>query len=292
MRVNPIEILMRGAMRRSDGGGERRGGKFKILPIVIFAIYALYYLSANQEEVPLTGRSQLVAISANEEAALGLSSYQQILRQSDVISSGRDYQRIQSIGQKLADVFSQEFGDKFHFEWDFNLIKSEQINAFALPGGKVAVYTGIIPVAENDNALAAIMGHEIGHVIARHGAERMSQQQLLQMGQLALSMSVSEMSPEQQRMAMGALGIGSQFGVMLPFSRKHESEADYLGLIFMSKACFDPREAPKLWERMAKASGGKAPVEFMSTHPNPETRIEQFKEWMPEAIEIYNSNCS
>ena len=149
----------------------------------------------------------------------------------------------------------------------------------------------ILPVAANDDGLAVIMGHEIAHAVARHGAERMAQQRLQQLGEVALSMSTSEMDMEKRRMVMGAFGLGSQFGIMLPFSRKHESEADYMGLIYVARACFNPEEAPKLWERMAEASAGRAPAEFMSTHPNPDTRIEQFNGWMEMARQERAKHC-
>src|SRR5690606_26436710 len=167
-------------------------------------------------------------------------------------------------------------------KWEYSVIRSDQANAFALPGGKVAIYTGILPVAENADGLAVIMGHEVAHAIARHGAERMAQQQLLQWGQLAVGMAAGELDAGTQRMIMGAFGLGAQYGAILPFSRKHESEADYIGLLYVARACFDPREAPKLWQRMAKAASGSGqPAEFMSTHPSPDTRIRQFEEWMP-----------
>ncbi|MBM3768574.1 MAG: M48 family metallopeptidase, partial [Acidobacteria bacterium] len=173
----------------------------------------------------------------------------------------------------------------------YKLIDSPQVNAFCLPGGKVAVYSGIMPVAKNVNGLAVIMGHEIAHAIARHGAERMAQQKLMQIGQMAVGVSVSDMDINQQRAIMGALGLGAQFGIMLPFSRDHESEADYMGLIYVARACFDPTEAPKLWERMGQASGGRGTAEFMSTHPSHATRIKQFQEWMPEALQIRKEKC-
>ncbi|HFB54675.1 MAG TPA: M48 family peptidase, partial [Hellea balneolensis] len=170
-------------------------------------------------------------------------------------------------------------------------IDSPQVNAFALPGGYTAVYTGIIPVAANDSGLAAIMGHEIGHALAHHGAERMAQQNMQRIVGAGVAMGAGGMDMGAQRAVMGVFGGVSKYGFALPFSRSHESEADYIGLVLMSRACYDPREAPKLWQRMKDASGGSAPPEFSSTHPAAETRIAQFNEWMPEAIKIYNQNC-
>jgi len=264
--------------------GQRRGG-LKLLPVILFGLYLVYYYFSNQEVVPLTGRKQLVDISREQEAALGYQSYRQVLRQSAVVPSGPLVEKVRSIGQRLAKV-----SDDPGFEWEFNLIQDNQANAFCLPGGKVAVYTGILPITANDNGLAAVMGHEIAHAIARHGAERMAHQKLVQIGTLAAGVALSDMDPAAQRGVMGALGIGAQFGILLPFSREHESEADYMGLIYAARACFDPAEAPRLWERMGQASRG-GPAEFMSTHPSHETRIRQLNEWMPKAIEEKQKSC-
>ncbi len=267
--------------------GQTPRRRFKAWPIILFGLYALYYYTSNSQTVEMTGRTQLVDMSREQEAALGLQSYQQILSQSEVVSSGPEVETIRKIGERLARVV-----DAQNFEWEFNLINSPQANAFALPGGKVAVYSGLLPVAANEDGLAVVMGHEIAHAIARHGAERMAQQRLQQIGSIAINMSVSDMDLTARRMVMGAFGLGSQFGLLLPFSRKHESEADYMGLLFMARACYNPEEAPKLWERMAKASSGRAPAEFMSTHPNPETRIEQFQSWMELARIERSKHCS
>ncbi|MDQ2695036.1 MAG: M48 family metallopeptidase [Pseudomonadota bacterium] len=192
---------------------------------------------------------------------------------------------MRDIGRRLAAV-AEDPG----FQWEFNVIDAPQVNAFALPGGKVAVYTGLLPVAQNADGLAVVMGHEIAHAIARHGAERLAHEKLTQLGALAVGASLGEMSLENRRLVMAALGVGAQFGVLLPFSREHESEADYIGLLYMAKACFDPREAPRLWERMRAAGGGQA-VEFMSTHPSHETRIRQLNDWLPEALKVREEHC-
>lgn len=263
-----------------------RGARFKLLPLLAFGVYFVYYYFSNQQTVPLTGRTQLVDISREQEAALGYQSYRQILRQSSVVRQGQAYEQVRAIGARLAKV-AEDPG----FEWEFNLIQSEDVNAFCLPGGKVAVYTGILPVAKNADGLAAIMGHEIAHAIARHGAERMAHQKLAQIGTLAAGVALSDMDVRAQRAVMGALGVGAQFGVLLPFSREHESEADYMGLIYAARACFDPREAPRIWERMAQLSGGRQVTEFMSTHPAHDTRIRQLEQWMPEALEVRNKTC-
>ena len=277
-------ILRRPNDRSDETGVPRR--RFKLWPLLLFAVFGLIYYFSNLQTVPVTGRTQFVDLDRETEAALGLQSYQQVLQSSNIVSSGADVERIRAIGKRIAAV-----ADDPGFEWEFNLLRSDERNAFCLPGGKVAVYTGILSVAQNDDGLAVIMAHEISHAIARHGAERMAQGTLVQLGQLAVGMSVSEMDPQAQRGVMTAFGLGAQFGVLLPFSRSHESEADYIGLMYLARACFDPTEAPKLWERMAEAAEG-APAEWMSTHPSSETRIDQFKEWMPLALDEYKKHCS
>lgn len=277
---------MRRSAYRYSRRGNRRGGAIRLLPIALFGLYLAYYYFSNQEEVAMTGRSQLIDISHEQEMALGLQSYQQILSESNVLRSGQSVELVREIGYRLAKVIDNDPG----FDWEFNVIDSDQANAFALPGGKVAVYTGILPIVQNVDGLSAVMGHEIAHAIARHGAERMAHQKLVQYGSMAAGMALGSMDVGTQRMIMGALGMGAQYGVLLPFSRKHESEADYMGLIYTARACFDPREAPEIWVRMGEHSKGH-PSEFMSTHPSHETRIRQLNEWMPEALEVRKKYC-
>ena len=178
-----------------------------------------------------------------------------------------------------APTFSRDFA------WEVNVIESDQANAFCLPGGKMAVYTGLVPVAQNENAMAVVMGHEIAHALLRHGAQRMAQQKLSQVGQMAGAMS--GMDPQQQQMIMAAMG----YGYLLPYARKHETQADEVGLMLAAAACFDPRESVPLWERMGQASGGQAPPEFASTHPNPGTRIANLQALMPKALEYRQRFC-
>lgn len=278
------------------GWGAPGGGGFlsdtrsllRLAPILLFGLYFAYYYFSNQETVPLTGRTQLVDIDREQEVALGLQSYRQILSQSEVLQSGEAVDLVREVGRRLVAAAADVDPG---FDWEFNVIRSGQANAFALPGGKVAVYTGLLTVAGNVDGLSAVMGHEIAHAIARHGAERMAHQKLMQIGTLAASVALGDMDYGTRQMVMGALGVGAQYGVLMPFSRDHESEADRIGLVFLARACFDPTEAPRLWERMGEASGGRATAEFMSTHPSPETRIRQFEEWMPEALAIREEHC-
>jgi predicted Zn-dependent protease len=259
--------------------------------MLVFAIGAAVYYFANQKAVPYTGRKQLRTMKPAQEMQLGLQSYKQILMDSrgQLQTSGPVVDKVREIGANIARAAADSDPG---FEWAFNVIDSNQVNAFALPGGYTAVYTGIIPVAANEDGLAAIMGHEIGHALAHHGAERMAQQNMQRIVGAGVSMGAGGMDMGAQRAVMGVFGGISKYGFALPFSRSHESEADYIGLILMSRACYDPREAPRLWERMKEASGGGAPPEFSSTHPSPETRIKDFEQLMPEAIAIYNEYCS
>ena len=289
--------------RQSRGSG----GKWRLIPVALFAIYGIWFWFSNQEEVPVTGREQLVELSREQEAELGLQSYRQVLSQEQVLSDNSEAaQTVREISAAIIRAaaemdLEQDMGWTFGvlegepqtgptLQWDANLIQSDQANAFALPGGKIAVYTGILPIAGSENGLAIIIGHEVAHVIARHGAERMALQKLTQMGTLAAGVAVADMSSTQQRAILGALGAGAALGLNLPFSRKHESEADYIGLMFAARACFDPREAPELWQRMGEA-GGARPPEWQSTHPSSDTRIRQFQQWMPEALEVRRQHC-
>ena len=283
-----------------SGQGRRRG--LKLWPILLFGAYFAYYWFSHSNEAAFTGRKQLLDSSAQEEAALGLQSYREILSQSRIVNSGPLPDQVRGIAQRLveaapkvekylADTAGMPTGtDWSAFNWEVSVIESDQVNAFCLPGGKIAVYTGIVPVAANADGLAAIMGHEIAHALLRHGGERMAQQKLVQIGSIAASMSTGEMDPGQRQMVMAAIGAGAQYGVLLPFSRSHESEADKVGLLLSAAACFNPEEAPRLWERMA-ALGRQKPPEFMSTHPAEGTRINQLQAWMPEAAQVRQQFC-
>ena len=280
-----------------QGMGQRRGGVRWWVLLVAAAYFGWYWLS-HQQPASFTGRTQLIDTSVEEEAQLGLQAWQQTLAEADLVRDGPLPAQVREIARRLVEVgpgveqhLARTLGVPATtpwdaFDWEVGVIDSPQVNAFCLPGGKIAVYTGIIPVARNEHALAAIMGHEIAHALLRHGAERMAQQKLVQIGQMAASVSIGEMDPRQQQMVMAALGAGARYGLMLPFSRDHESEADRVGLLLTAAACYDPREAIGLWERMAEASGGGAPPEFMSTHPSSGTRIQQLQAWMPEALAL------
>lgn len=248
------------------------------------------------ETNPYTGRHQLLMTSVADEIQMGAQAYNQVksdpkMRQSQ---DPREVEPVKRVAARIIEAAKRsKYGDMAQqFQWEVTVIKDDKtLNAFALPGGKIAVYTGIFSVAKTEAGLAAVMGHEVVHALARHGAERMSQGQLtnaaLQVAGAAAGASGSGGLMSQA--AMAALGVGAQVGVLLPFSRKHESEADYIGILLAADAGYDPRESVGLWERMAQLSGGGGPAEFMSTHPGHETRIEQLKKWMPEAMAIYQT---
>lgn len=242
---------------------------------------------------PYTGRSQLLITSVDQEMQMGAQAYDQI-KSDPKMKLSQDPREIEPVKRVAARIIEAAKRSKYadmakQFQWDVTVIKDDKTaNAFALPGGKMAVYTGIFPVAKTEAGLAAVMGHEVVHALARHGAERMSQGQLtnaaLEVAGAAIGAGSNNSLLGQATMA--ALGVGAQVGVLLPFSRKHESEADYVGILMAADAGYDPRESIELWERMARLSGG-GQAEFLSTHPSHGTRIDQLKAWMPEAMAIY-----
>ena len=266
----------------------------KFLPAwkTIAGLLLLSLMIAACATVPITGRRQLTIIPGGEMRTMSFQQYDEVLAESHLSKDAEATAMIQNTGVRIQGAVERYFRERgmsdrlAGYDWEFNLIESDRVNAWCMPGGKVAFYTGIMPICGSEAGIAVVMGHEIAHAIAEHGNERMSQGLILQMGGAALS-EVTKTKPEQTRaLYMSAFAVGAQFGAMLPFSRKHESEADHMGLIFMAMAGYDPHEAPKLWERMA-ASGGAGVPEFMSTHPSDDTRIRQLNEHMAEALEYY-----
>jgi predicted Zn-dependent protease len=248
------------------------------------------------ETNPYTGRSQLIMTSVSEDVQLGTQAYQQVkndpkMRQSQ---DPREIEPVRRVAGHIMEAAKRsKYGDMAkQFQWEVTVIKDDKtMNAFALPGGKIAVYTGIFPVAKSEAGLAAVLGHEVTHALARHGAERMSEAELTNAALQAVGAAAgaSGMNPVLSQGAMAALGAGAQVGVLLPFSRAHESEADYIGILLAADAGYDPRESVSLWQRMEQMSQGGGPSEFLSTHPSNETRIDQLKKWLPEAMGIYQS---
>jgi len=233
------------------------------------------------QTVQQTGRSQFIVISESQETQLGEETYQETLKKHPP-SSRSDWQaQIKRVGQRIAAV-----AERPDYKWEFNVLGGREVNAFALPGGKVAFWEGIMPVAQDDTGVAVIMGHEIAHALARHGAERMSQAMGTQALGQVLAAGVGMSSPGFAEDFAKFYGLGTTVGLMLPWGRAQESEADRIGLTLMAKAGYNPSAAVAFWQRMAKIAGDKPP-EFFSTHPSDETRIAQIKQWLPEAMKYY-----
>jgi metalloendopeptidase OMA1, mitochondrial len=251
---------------------------------------------AGCETNPYTGRSQLLMTSVDQEMQMGAKAYTQVKHDPKMHQSQdpREVEPVRRVAGRIIEAAKRsKYGEMANqFQWEVTVIKDDKtMNAFALPGGKIAVYTGIFPVAKTEAGLAAVLGHEVTHALARHGAERMSQGQLTNAALQVLGTAAGAAGGNAMlgQATMAALGAGAQVGVLLPFSRKHESEADYIGILLAADAGYDPRESVHLWERMEQMSGGGGPAEFLSTHPGHETRIEQLKKWMPEAMAIYQT---
>jgi predicted Zn-dependent protease len=255
-----------------------------IIPIVLAGVVMLFqYCSSEKVTNPITGRSARVALSSEQEEALGMASFREVLSQVDVVERGPERDLVVKVAERLARATGDDAKD---FKWQVSVVKSPQANAFCLPGGKIVVYTGIIPYAKTEDGLAAVMGHEMAHAIARHGSQRLLRTTLAQTALAGASASLGDLDYRERQTIMAALGAGAQYGVLLPFSREHETEADKMGLIYMARAGYDPRAAISFWERMSEA-GQRQPPEFASTHPSHERRIEDLKAFLPNAISEY-----
>lgn len=244
----------------------------------------------------VTGRKQLRLVNDSELRLMATGEYNTFLNDHKILNpaSSRDAATVRRVGERISAAIHMYYASKDMpevldgYAWEFNTVESEEINAWCMPGGKVVVYTGLLPVTQNETALAIVMGHEIAHAIAKHGNERMSQAMVQQMGGMALNVALSQKPQETRDIFMTTYGIGSQVGAMLPWSRQQETEADQYGLIFTAMAGYDPREAIPFWERMSAAGGG-SPPEFLSTHPSDETRLRKLQQFIPEALKYYTS---
>jgi predicted Zn-dependent protease len=278
----------------------RRGSGIRWWVLIAFAAYAAYYYFSNLSVDPITGDKVMIdkTLSIEDEKALGLQAYEEILSQERPLDPNAEISvQIRDIARRLIakiEPVEVELAQENNlppqhlsrgFEWDVSVIDSPQANAFCLPGGKMAVYTGLVPVAQNADAMAAVMGHEIAHALLRHGAQRMSRGKLEQIGQMAGAMSGMDAGTMQTVMA--AYGYGSA----LPYARSHETQADEIGLMLAAAACFNPQEAVALWGRMDAASGGQRPPEFASTHPSSGTRIQHLESLMPKAMAFRAKHC-
>jgi predicted Zn-dependent protease len=256
-------------------------------------VFLLIVLAVGCAVAPITGRKQLLVIPADQMLSLSAQSYSEVLKTTKTSTNQQYINQVRSVGVKLTaavEKFMQQQGKSEAlqgYQWQYNVLQSKEANAWCMPGGQIAFYEGIMPICQDENGIAVVMGHEIAHAVAQHGNERMSQQLALQLGGMALSEALSKKSETTQQIALAAFGAGSQLGVMLPYSRTHEYEADELGLYFMAMAGFDPRTAPSFWERMIAEAGGSRPPEFLSTHPDPANRIQALKRKMNKAMQYY-----
>jgi predicted Zn-dependent protease len=272
-----------------------KGHQYSIKALVIIVILLLGY--AGCAEVPVTHRKSLQLLSGGQLLSMSLQQYDDVLKKSKVSTDQAKVRMVRGVGERIAraaEAFLRDSGRQDlirNYQWEFNLLEDDKVvNAWCMPGGKVAVYTGMLPITRDETGLAVVMGHEVAHAMAEHGNERMSQALLTEMGGLALSVALSKKSKQTQDLFMAAFGAGTAVGVLLPYSRLHENEADRIGLIIMARAGYDPREAVPFWQRMSQKGGAQGP-EFLSTHPASATRIDNLnKLYIPEALPYYQKS--
>ncbi len=264
----------------------------KKIYLMLLSPVVLLIIGQSCTTVPLTGRKQVNLLPESELIAMGLTNYSDFIKENPPSSDAVNSAIVKEVGNNIAAAVQKYFTDNRiesrlqGYSWEFNLVDNKEANAWCMPGGKVVVYKGILPYTSDRNGLAVVISHEIAHAVARHGNERMSQQLLAQLGGIALSEALKTKPEETRSIFLMAYGLGSQVGVLLPYSRKHELEADRLGLIFMAMAGYDPQTAISFWEKMT-SSGGARTSEFLSTHPSDETRITKIREAIPEAMKYY-----
>jgi predicted Zn-dependent protease len=261
-------------------------GKLTVLAAAAFVVVAC-------STVPITGRKQLDLVPNSTMLATSFQEYDKFLEEHKLSTNPEETQMVKRVGTRIEKAVEQYFQEKGlssqldGYAWEFNLVEDKEANAWCMPGGKVVVYTGILPITKDEAGLATVMGHEIAHAVARHGNERMSQALLAQMGGMALAVALEQQPSQTSQLWMAVYGMGAQVGILLPYSRLQESEADHLGLIFMAMAGYDPNKAVEFWQRMSQMKDGQAPPEFLSTHPSDDVRIRKIKEFLPEAMAYY-----
>ena len=256
-------------------------------------LFGLLLLLSGCSEVEITGRKQFNIVPDSTMNSMSFQSYGEFLSSSKLSTNTEQTQMVKRIGGRIQNAVEQyctnnNIKDRLAgYEWDFNLVEDPNVNAWCMPGGKVVVYTGILPVTQGETGLAVVMGHEIAHAFAKHGAERMSQGLVVELGGVALSTALKNQPEQTKNLFMQSYGIGTQLGVLLPYSRTHENEADHLGLVFMAMAGYNPQESISFWQRMAAQKTGAQPPEFLSTHPADATRIQNLKNLLPDAMKYY-----
>ena len=262
--------------------------------VAFISLLSVFLISCGNKNA-LTGKKPLTLIPESELQSMATQQYQQFLSSNKVLATNtnKDAEMVRRVGQRITKAVEEHYAsigksdDLKGFKWEYNLVDDKTVNAWCMPGGKIVVYTGILPITQNEAALAAVMGHEVSHALLQHGNQRMSQGILASVGQVALAVAVANKPQETQNLFLSAYGAGAQVGILLPFSRKHELEADKYGLIFTAMSGYNPQEAIGLWQRMEKASNGQKPPEFLSTHPSEGRRIEQLEKIMPDAMKYY-----
>ena len=260
----------------------------KYFPILFIAMSLLF---SSCGSVPVTGRKQLNLVSNQEVLTISLQQYQQFIKSAPISTDKKNTALVQKVGRNIANAVetylkNNGYADELaSYAWEFNLVKSADVNAFCMPGGKIVVYEGILPYTQDETGLAVVLGHEVAHAVAKHANERMSQQMMTEYGTAAIGTALGGTSTGVQQAAAAAIGLGSQYGILLPYSRKQELEADKLGLIFMAMAGYNPSQAAAFWTRMSQQ--GSSTPEFMSTHPSDNTRIQQIEKDLPEAMKYY-----
>ncbi|HET58693.1 MAG TPA: M48 family peptidase [Deltaproteobacteria bacterium] len=260
----------------------------------IIVISAIAALLASCTTTPVTGRTQLRLVGSSAMLSMSQQQYDQVLHENELSTDVEATAMVKRVGtniQRSVERYFVERGMKRElddYEWEFNLIKSDEVNAWCMPGGKIAVYTGILPVTKDENGLAVVIAHEVGHAVAGHGAERMSHMLAAQLGGIALSVAMADRPDSTQQLWMTVFGLGAQVGFILPYSRVQEYEADHLGLVFMAMAGYDPEGAIEFWQRLAAEKKGSSPPAFLSTHPTDASRIQRIRSLMPETRRYYD----
>lgn len=266
------------------------------LPNRLAVLLMMPLLLASCTQVPITGRSHLTLVDRAELNAMSVTEYQKFLQENKVSSDTAQVERIKRVGGRIQKAVEEYFASQgaqsqlAGYQWEFNLVESDEVNAWCMPGGKVVVYTGLLPVAGDDAGLAVVMGHEIAHAVAEHANERMSQSMFVELGMSALDEAMTQQPEATRELFKEAAGLGASVGVLLPYSRLHESEADRLGLVFMALAGYDPHTAIGFWERMSAMDKGPKPMELLSTHPADERRISNIRKLIDEeAMKYYKA---
>jgi predicted Zn-dependent protease len=260
---------------------------------IVVTLCGLLLLQMSCSQVEITGRQQFNIVPDFLINSMALQSYNEFISQHKLSRNTEQIQMVKRVGNRIRNAVETYCVENYctekieGYQWEFNLVEDPNVNAWCMPGGKVVVYTGIMPITKNEAGLAVVMGHEIAHAFAKHGSERMSQALLVDMGGVALSTAIDTKPAQTQELFKQSYGIGTQLGFLLPFSRTHENEADHLGLVFMAMAGYDPHEAVAFWQRMAAEKKGAKTPEFLSTHPTDETRIQNIKDLVPEAMQYY-----